>query len=362
MLGCFLKKREVFVMKKELFGVTSGGKTVYLYTFENKNGMKMTVSDFGAVLTHLWVPSKDGQLVDVVLGYDQLAQYENNNNVYFGATIGRNANRIDQGKFEIDGQVYQVDQNEGENQLHGGFSGYHTRPWLVKEVDELNQKIVFLLFSPDGDQGFPGNLSLEVSYQLTDLNELIISYTGESDTKTVFNPTNHTYFNLNGHANGTILEHSLQLDCSYYTPVKDSKSIPTGEVLPVANTPMDFKQSKKIGRDINQIVEQLQLTGGYDHNYVLDETKQETEAFVHLIGDQTGISLKGYTNLPGVQLYTGNFIEQEAGKNGVNYQKYSGLCLETQFFPDAVNQVNFKSPYIEENVQTVYETRYCFDA
>ena len=348
------------MLKKETFGTTQKGETITLYTFENQRGMKMTVSDLGAVLTHLYVPNPQGELVDVVLGFDQVQQYEKNDNVYFGSTIGRSANRIEGATFKIDETTYTIDQNEGENNLHGGFNGYQLRKWDVKAIDETKNQITFVLTSPDLDQGFPGELQMEATYQLSEDNCLSVTYQGKTNQKTIFNPTNHSYFNLNGHDQGKVTRHVLQLNASQYTPVKDSKSIPTGELKAVANTPMDFTQPKEIGQEIEADFEQLIYTKGYDHNYVIDQTDAPLTPFATVTGNQSGIQMTVATNLPGVQFYAGNFIEQELGKNNVVYTPRSGFCLEPQYFPNAINEANFEQPLLDVGEVGVCAIQYGF--
>lgn len=335
------------MLKKEAFGITEKGETITSYIFENQQGMKMIVSDLGAVLTHLYVPNNEGKLIDVVLGFEQLNQYETNDKVYFGSTIGRSANRIEGATFKIDETTYTIDQNEGENNLHGGFDGYQLRKWAIKAIDEEKNQITFALTSPNLDQGFPGELQIEATYQLNEDNSLNVTYQGKSNQKTLFNPTNHSYFNLNGHDQGKITHHVLQLHASQYTPVKDVKSIPTGEIAAVVNTPMDFTQPKEIGKEIDAAFDQLIYTKGYDHNYIIDQTEAPLTPFAKVTGNQSGIQMTVATNLPGVQFYAGNFIEQELGKNNVVYSPRSGFCLEPQYFPNAINEKRFDHPLLD---------------
>lgn len=343
-------------VKKETFGCTQAGKEISLYTLTNSQGIRLTVSDFGAVITHLLVPDKTGISRDVVLGFDSLEAYEKNDAIYLGAMIGRNANRIAGARFELANQEYQLVQNDGENNLHSGPNGYHMRPWEVKEMDETLNKITFILHSLDGDQGYPGELTLEVSYQLQE-NGVAITYQAKSNETTIFNPTNHSYFNLNGHDAGSILNHRLQLFASGYTPMKPIGSIPTGAIEPVETTPFDFRNEKEIGREIAEVNDQLRYAKGYDHNFVLDNPE---EMAAKLIGDQSGIVMNVTTNMPGVQLYTGNFISPTLGKNGVTYDFREGVCLETQYFPNAINETNFISPILERNQPVTYWTTYSF--
>lgn len=347
-------------MIKEKFGTMSDGSEISRYTFENKNGLKLVVTDLGAHLINLWVPDKNGDLQDVVLGFASAEEYKDNTNTYFGAIVGRNANRTAGARFTIDGTTYQMPKNEGENNLHSGPNGYQIRLWEVKNFDEASNSISFLLNSPDKDQGFPGDLLLEVTYTLTDQDEVVITYNGSSNQKTVFNPTNHSYFNLNGQASGDVLGHTLYMNAPAYTPVIDSHSIPTGEIAPVENTPFDFRQEKTVGQDINVDFDQLNFAGGYDHNFCFAETRDKKEPAVKMTGDKSGITMEVYTDLPGVQVYTANGVKDVAGKDGFLYQKNSGICMETQYFPNAMNEANFTSPILEKDKPINTETRFKF--
>lgn len=327
-------------MKQRAFGKNGRGEEAILYTFENKQGMIMEVSDFGATLYALLVPDKDGNLCDVVLGYDDPKGYEGPSGTFFGATVGRNANRICKGEFSLNGNDYKLDVNNNSNNLHSGLDFYSFRIWDVKEVKENG--ITFTLDSPDGDQGYPGAVHIEVTYTLTDENEVKIEYYGVPEEDTILNLTNHSYFNLDGHASGNIHHQEVWLDADAFTPT-DETSIPTGEILSVENTPMDFRTKKAIGRDIEQEYEALRIGLGYDHNWVLNNHNVFSK-IAELSSDVSGITMEVYTDLPGVQIYTGNFIEHELGKGGVVYEKRQGICFETQYFPDAINHANFPSP------------------
>ncbi|MCF1617785.1 aldose epimerase family protein [Tetragenococcus koreensis] len=343
-------------MNSKQFGVTKEGHEALLFTFENKKKMKMTVSNFGAVLTNLWIPDKSGIMRDIVLGYDTVEGYESNGDTHFGATIGRNANRIENARFELHDKEYKLAKNDGENNLHSGPMGYELRLWNVKAINEENNSITFSIVSPDGDQSYPGELCLNVTYQLQE-SAVVITYNATSNEDTIFNPTNHSYFNLNGHQSGDILKHKLQINASTYTPVKDEHSIPTGEILPVEGTPLDFRNKKRIDSDIQKDFSQLKFAQGYDHNFVIDK---EADLAAHLEGDQSGISMDISTNLPGVQFYTSNFLENIQGKDGAVYPSYSGVCLETQFFPNAINEPMFDSPILKKNEERTFNTIYQF--
>lgn len=340
-------------MYKESFGTTKKGEAVTVYTLTNGKGMEARVTDFGATLVSLCVLDKDGQQQDVVLGYDNVTGYENNS-CYFGATIGRNGNRIAGAKVTIEGTDYELEKNDHGNNLHSGSNCVSFLVWDVKEYEDA--KLTLACTSKDGEQGFPGNMDISVTYQLTGDNALEISYHAVSDKETVANFTNHTYFNLAGHNSGNIEGQELKLYASDYTPVKDNELIPTGEVASVENTPLDFRNWKRIGKEIQADFDQLNYAGGYDHNYVLEKSSQGAyELMAEAYAPQTGIALKAYTDLPGVQFYAGNFVGEQDGKQGAKYGKRQGFCLESQSFPNAVNDEHFSSPLLKAG--EVYETK-----
>lgn len=329
---------------KEDFGVSKRGEKASLYTITNASGAYIKVTDYGVTIVEVVVPDRSGTLTDVVLGYDSLDGYMNNDG-YFGATIGRNGNRVANAAFSLNGKEYKMQANEGNNNLHSGPDGFDQFVWPVKEISEETNSITFSRISPDGEQGFPGNLNVSVRVEFSDDNELILDYSGACDADTVTNLTNHSYFNLAGHDSGSNSEIMLQIFGSAFTPVGDSTSIPTGEIRPVEGTPMDFREPKPIGKDIDADYEQLNLTGGYDHNYVLDDYEKGVGRLaVKAWSEKTGIAMDMITDTPGVQLYAGNFITDRAGRNGATYHKRSAFCLETQYYPDAVNQPEFPSP------------------
>ena len=326
-------------MNKRAFGFNKKGEAATLYTFENKNGMVMEVTDFGATLFSLYIPTAEGKL-DVVLGYDDPAGYEGPSGTFFGATVGRNANRIGKASFVINGVTYQIDKNDnGKNNLHSGFDFQSFRVWNVKEIGD--NTITFALHSPDGDQGYPGALDIAVTYTLADDNSVKIDYYGVPQADTIVNYTNHSYFNLNGHASGAITKHTVWVDADHYTPA-DAESIPTGEIAPVEGTPMDFRTKKEVGRDIDADFEALNFGKGYDHNWCLNNKGQFAKV-AEMTGDVSGITMEVYTDLPGVQIYSGNFLVEEPGKGGAVYTHRNGICFETQYYPDALNHENFPS-------------------
>lgn len=340
-------------MEQKVFGRLNDGTELNLYSFTNKNGVTMALTELGATLVSLTMQDKDGAVRDVVLGYDTPQEYVDNT-CFFGTVIGRSGNRIDKGSFVIGGKTYQMDINDNENNLHSGNDGFDTRKWDVKAVDEEKNSITFALESPDGDQGFPGNFQVAVTYTLTDDNEVVLHYEGTSDADTVANLTNHSYFNLAGHDSGSIEDQMLMLNAPAYTPVRDGQAIPTGEIAPVAGTPMDFGTAKAIGQDIEADFEQLKFVGGYDHNYVLSDTVGTMKKMAEAYSEKTGIVMEAFTDCCGVQFYAGNFITPQKGKGGAAYGKRHGFCLESQYYPNSINQEGFPSPLLKAGEK--YET------
>lgn len=345
-------------ISKKVFGTCPTGEEIYLYTITNGKGMSVQVMNYGAILVSVKTPDATGNIEDVVLGFDTLTAYFGNTS-FFGATVGPNANRIGKAQFQIDGQTYKLDVNDGKNNLHSHIElGFHKRVWHAAEYDN---SVCFTLEEKDGNLGFPGNRKCSVTYTLTDDNRLELHYHVESDKKTILNMTNHTYFNLEGQGKGKIEDHILWLKASHYTPVV-AGAIPTGEIAAVTGTPMDFTTPKVVGERINEEFEQLKLTGGYDHNWVIDDFDGSVQLFATVKAPKSGRVLKAYTNLPGVQFYAGNFIDPQTGKNGTAYDKRSGLCLETQFYPDTANQPDFPSAVFGPERIYDYTTIYEFGA
>lgn len=336
-------------MKVTDFGVTSKGEEAKLYTLSNANGMEAAVTDYGATLVQVIVADKDGNPCDVVLGYDEAAGYEEGD-LFFGATVGRIANRIGGAAFELNGKTYELEKNNNGNNLHSGMDFYNQRMWSVKSATD--NTVIFTLESGDGDQGYPGLLHIEVSYTLTEDNAIKISYRAVPDEDTIINMTNHSYFNLDGHASGEILEQEVQIDADAFTRA-DAESIPTGEITAVEGTPMDFRTKKKIGRDIEVDYEALNFGGGFDHNWVLNNKGQFAKVG-EMSSEESGITMEIHTDLPGMQLYTGNFIIEAKGKGDVVYRKRHGCCFETQYFPDAINKPEFEGPIYRKG--EIYET------
>lgn len=341
---------------KEFFGTAKDGREVYVFSLENANGMKANVLNFGAILKNLYVPDNKGNVADVVLGFDDLEGYYKNYS-FFGTTIGPSANRIGNAKFQINGKTYQIDVNDGPNNLHSHLElGYHKRVWDVTEIND--NSVTFSLEAPDGDMGFPGNKKISITYELSDDNALKLTYHAVSDADTLINMTNHTYFNLSGHQAGKTEDHIVTIHASNYTPVVVG-AITTGEIIPVAGTPMDFTSPKPIGQDIRADYEQLKLASGYDHNYVVDGADGTLREIAEVEDPKSGRKMKTFSTLPGVQFYAGNCIGEEIGKEGVPYGPRVGMCLETQYFPDSINKPQFPSvvfgPGRDYHAITVYQ-------
>ena len=325
-------------MKKELFG-KKDGVDIYVYTLENSKGMKVEVSNFGALIIRLLAPDKEGKVVDVALGYDTPEEYFVNGNFY-GALIAPNANRIGDASFTLGGTAYNLDINDGKNNLHSHREfGAHKCMW---EAREEMDGILFTLRMKDMELGFPGNKEFHVRYEVTEMNELRITYDVTSDRDTIINPTQHCYFNLDGHGAGPITGHKLRLYAAAYTPTHPG-SIPTGEIAPVAGTPMDFTQPRVIGERIDADFEQLRLAGGYDHNWVLDNYDGNIRKVCEVENQEGSRKMEVFTDLPGIQFYAGNFMEKEKGKDGSIYDYRCGFALETQYYPDTPNRPEFPS-------------------
>ena len=328
------------------FKTEHDGKPVDLYTLKNKNGMVVQITNFGAKVVSIFTPDKNGNLGDVVLGFDSAEDYFNTSEIYFGATIGRYGNRIGNAQFSINDTVYHLSKNDGENALHGGLKGFFAVVWNGNQIDD---KTTYL--SPDMEEGYPGNLNVKVVYTLTDDNELKIEYHATTDKATPVNLTNHSFFNLDGAGSGDIENEIMQINADYYTPV-DSGLIPTGEIAPVEGTPMDFRKPTAIGARINDDFEQLKLGRGYDHNWVLNKADSGLNFAAKVVDPASGRTLEVYTNEPGIQFYTGNFLDGTvAGKGGKVYAHRSALCLETQHFPDSPNKPNFPSTILKPGDQ-----------
>ncbi len=344
-------------MPEDGLGKIDSREKASLITIRNKNGMEAAVTDYGAALVSLLVPDREGRLRDVVLGHENAADYEREG-YYFGATVGRIANRIAGGTMEIDGGIFELEQNDGENCLHGGRNFYNKRFWAVSEEEE--DYVTFHLTSLHMDQGFPGTIDIDVTYQLTEDDRLVIFYDVYAEADSCAGLTNHSYFNLNGHDSGAILDHVVRINADHYLPT-DETLIPTGELKPVEGTPFDFRTEKPIGRDIGAADPDLELAGGYDQNWCLRDTEDDEVRFAASVyAPESGIGMEVWTDLPGMQMYTANFLKNVPGKDGARYQKWGGVCFETQYYPDAVHHEEWKQPLIEAGEQQSSRTEYRF--
>ena len=335
------------------FGTTSAGLSATLYTLKNASGMTVSLTDLGACMVSLRVPDGHGAFPDVLLGYDGAAGYEVNKGNH-GAVVGRSANRIAGASFEIDGVTHTLTATQFGNNLHSGPDMWFRRLWKVLEATE--DRVTFELVSPDGDQGYPGEVTCQVTYTLTD-NAIDIAYRAESDQRTVINLTNHAYFNLNGHAAGNVLDHELTIYAQTWTP-SDEESIPTGEIASVTGTDMDFTTPHALGERIDSSYEPIARCHGYDHNYVIDGEGYRHAA--HLFSPETGISMDVYTDAPGMQLYTSNGLKAPLGKDGARYSMHDAVCLETQFYPDAIHKPDWPQPVFGPGAPYNSRTTYAF--
>jgi len=323
------------VTKKD-FGTTGDGKKVDLYTLTNANGLKVKITNYGGIITSLRTPDRKGKFADIVLGYDTLAEYIKDS-PYFGALIGRYGNRIAKGRFTLNGVEYKLATNNGPNHLHGGIKGFDKVVWNAQPMQsKASVGLELTYISKDGEEGYPGNLKCDVIYSLTNNNELKIAYEATTDKPTIINLTNHSYFNLAGHNSGDVLGHELMLNADNFTPV-DDELIPTGEIESVKDTPMDFTKPMAIGSRIADV------KGGYDHNYVLNTKGNLQVPAVSVYEPKTGRVMEIFTTEPGVQFYTGNFLNGSLKGKGAVYNQHAGFCLETQHFPDSPNKLQFPS-------------------
>ena len=346
-------------VRREPFGTTADGRAVERFTFASASGVTISALSFGGVIQSILVPDRAGVLADVTLGYDTLPEYEKDKS-YLGALVGRYANRIRGGRFSLDGREYTLARNAGENSLHGGMRGFNKAVWAVAPFEEGGDVgLVLEHVSPDGDEGYPGTLRVRVTYRLTPVGQLVIDFTATTDAATPVNLTQHAYFNLAGSGSGDILGHELELNASRFTPV-DATLIPTGELRSVRGTPFDFSTPETVGARIGADDEQLRLAGGYDHNFVLDRADASQLSLAARLSDPvSGRGVDIHTTEPGIQFYTGNFLDGTAmGKGGVPHRYRSGLALETQHFPNSPNEPAFPStilrPGIEHRTRTVY--------
>jgi len=349
-------------IEKSAFGTLSSGQEVQLFTLKNSRGMQVGILDYGGIITSLLAPDNKGQYEDVVLGFESLADYETRN-PYFGALVGRYANRIAGGRFSLDGKEYQLVQNNGNNHIHGGTKGFDKVIWEAKPIEFADRVSLELSYaSKDMEEGYPGRLACTVTYTLSENNELQVTYRATSDKKTVVNLTQHSYFNLSGDFSRTILDHELQIEANEFVPV-DEELIPTGQYAAVEGTPFDFNSPKKIGRDIEDSHEQLRIGTGYDHSWVLKAGNSSIRKVSTVLHPESGRVLEVHTTEPGMQLYTGNFLDGTLpAKGGGTYGKRSGFCLETQHHPDSPNQPEFPSVVLEPGQTYRSETLFKFSS
>ena len=342
-----------YTMKTRSFGVNSRGEEVTLYTLTGKD-IEVDIMDQGGTIVAIRTPDKDGNTVDVCLGYDDVTGYEANGG-YIGALIGRVGNRIGGGKFTLNGVDYQLNLNDGANHLHGGYSGFDKKLWDAKVE---GNKLILTTFSADGEENYPGNMTIKVVYYIVG-NELFIEYNAESDADTLCNLTNHCYFNLEGNNAPDVYDQLLYIDADNITPV-DNGLIPHGEFMSVEGTPFNFKVAKPIGQDINANNEQLKICGGYDHNFCIN-TNGEFKVFATAYSEKTGVEMVCKTDLPGVQFYSGNFLNNVSGKNGAIYNKRAAFCLETQVYPNAINCPEYPSYVLKKGEKYYTKTSYTFN-
>ena len=334
---------------KTAFGTTPENQTISLFRLENASGAYVEFLDYGCRIMSICVPDKKGNLTDVALGLENLDTYLNDD-ASLGAIVGRFANRIANGRFSLNGKEYQLAVNNGPNHLHGGPTGYGQRIWNGKFSDN---KLIFTRTSPAGEEGYPGTLNLSITYGWSEDNELSISYEATTDADTILNLTNHAYFNLNGHGSGTVLNHELRIDADSITELNENQ-VPTGKYIPVEGTPFDFREAKEIGQDINADNEQLKYGNGYDHNFAIDKDGDGVELVATAYCKESGIKMEVFTDAIGIQLYTANFIDGNIGKGNIRYQDRAAFCLETQYFPNSINEPNFVRPVFAAG--EVYET------
>ena len=348
----------VFTVNKQNFGKIKDGRDSRLFTLANKNGMSVSVTDYGAALVSLILPDKTGKMLDVIRGFDDVSGYERTS-TYMGATIGRHAGQIWRGSFELNGETFNTVINDHDHTMHGGPEGFHSRIFGVEAFDENGLSLCYT--SRDGEAGFPGNLKVRVIYRLSDENSLGISFSGVSDRDTVLSMTNHAYFNLNGPESDSALDHELKIYADRYTEV-DEQGVPTGRVLPVRGTVYDFTDFHAIGERINEPHRELEFCGGYDHNWVISPVKDNvTRLCAELKNRDSSIHMRLYSNQPGLQMYSGNYLDDsERGKNGITHNRRSAVCLEPQICPNGLRNPHFPSPVLKKGEEYNYRTEYKF--
>lgn len=347
-------------ISQQVFGSMSDGRKVLLYTLKNNNGVSARITNYGGIIVSIMVPDKNGEVRDIALGYDNL-EYYIKQNPFFGALVGRHANRIEDAVFTLNGKEYKLVKNNGNNHLHGGTVGFDKVLWDSELVNNDGVDSLKLTYtSVDGEENYPGNLDVTVLYTLTEENELKIEYSAVSDKDTVVNLTNHSYFNLAGHNSGDILNHEVYINSDSFTKVND-ECIPTGEILDVKETPMDFSTMTPISKGIDSDYEQIEFVSGYDHNWVLNSNGDINIKAAEVYEPTSGIRMELYTTKPGVQLYTGNNLTTpNNGKDNAVYTKRSGLCLETQFYPNSLRHTHFPSPILKAGENYCHTTIYKF--
>lgn len=358
-----IKKKEnmsLVIINKEFFGKTSDNEDVSQYTLKNRKGMEVSVISYGGIITSLKAKGRDGKYEDVVLGFDNLRDYENKS-PYFGALIGRFGNRIKEGKFSLDGVEYNLAKNNGENHLHGGVEGFDKVIWEVEEeVDESSASLILRYNSVDKEEGYPGNLDIKVTYTLTNEDEFKVRYEAETDKKTIVNLTQHSYFNLSSGLSTDVLAHEITIDADYFLPV-DKTLIPTGELRDVGQTPFDFREYKAVGDDINLQDTQLTYGNGYDHCWVLNNQNEGVRFVASAFDPLSGRLLEVLSDQPGIQFYSGNFLDGTLkSREGGNYGFRSGFCLETQHYPNSPNQQSFPSVILNPGEKYDTETIFKF--
>ena len=346
---------------KKTFGFLEGGKEVFEYTLDNGNGLLASIITYGGIIKNLITKDKDGNDVDVALGRDTLEEYLNNSGC-LGAAIGRNGNRIENAEFELEGKKYILAKNNGESNLHGGIIGFNKKVWeAVPFEKDGDVSLIMTMVSPDGEEGFPGTVTVTMTYTVTKDNALKIDYRATTDKTTIINLTNHSYFNLSGHNSGDIYDQILQLNSSFYTP-NNAGCVPTGEITPVLGTPFDFRVPKPLGQDIKSDFEQIEMFGGYDHNFVLDGSGYRLGGV--LKSQKTGIVMQMFTDTPGVQVYSANMLGSDrVCKDGAVYGNHNGVCLETQVFPNATTHKHFPTSVVkpDEVYHTVTEYKFTIE-
>lgn len=345
---------------KRSYGFTGEGKEVYAFMLTNENGLQAEIITYGGIITKLLVPDNKGNMGDITLGFDSLDGYLKGH-PYFGAIIGRHANRLEASQFELNGKVYKLYANNGRNHLHGGLKGFDKVVWDTEILKADGKEMLQLTYkSADGEEGYPGNLDVKVIYSLSDENELAIEYYAVSDSDTVVNLTNHAYFNLRGHAAGNVSGHKIMVNADFFTTIS-GECIPDGEIRNVTGTPMDLREIKTLAEGLGSMDQQVKNGGGFDHNWILNTAGDISKKAAAVYEEETGRIMEVYTTKPGVQLYTGNFLDGLGpAKDGAFYEKRGGLCLETQYFPNAMKYKHFPSPVLKAGQEYSHKTIYKF--